>query len=87
MEPFDLLSFCKGVRSELDAAADAHQAFGMKAHGYCFDFAYRKIVIAEASRRKDVVDWKTSMGEIQKISADSGELLGECRHACRFCGA
>ena len=76
-EPFDLSSFCKEVRSELQIAGDAHPAFGMKAEGYCFDFAYRKVVIAEASRRKDEVNWETSMGEIRKISADSGDLLDE----------
>ena len=72
-ERLDMSSFCRDLR----IAADAHPAFGLTAQGYCFDFAYRKVVIAEACRTKCQVDWATSMGELQKISADSGDLLGE----------
>ena len=74
---FDFKNYCEEVRSVLVAAGIADHSFGLKAEGYCFDFAYRKIVIAEARRRKDEVKWETSMCEIQKISADSGELLDE----------
>ena len=79
-EPFDLSSFCNGVRSEIQIAGDAHPAFGLKSEGYCFDFAYRKVVIAEASRRKDEVNWETSMSELQKISTVSSDLLEEDMH-------
>ena len=76
-KPFELSSFCKAARSTLQVAGDAHPAFGLKAEGYCFDFAYRKAIIAESARRKNEINWETSMGEIQRISADSGDLLGE----------
>ena len=76
-KPLELYSVCRSVRSTLEVAGDAHPAFGMKAQGYLFDFAYRKVIIAESARRKNEVNWETSMGEIQRISADSGDLLGE----------
>ena len=41
------------------------------------DFAFRKIIIGESARRKNEVNWETSMGEIQRISADSGDHLAE----------
>ena len=46
-KPFELSSFCAAVRSTLQVAGDAHPAFGLKAEGYCMDFAFRKIIIAE----------------------------------------
>ena len=76
-KPFELSSFCKAARSTLQVAVDAHPAFGLKAEGYCMDFAFRKVIIAESARHKNEVNWKTSMGEIQRISADSGALLDE----------
>ena len=76
-KPFELSSFCQVTRSTLQVAGDAHPAFGLKAEGYCFDFAYRKAIIAECARSKNEVNWETSMGEIQRISADSGDHLSE----------
>ena len=76
-KPFELSSFCTALRSTLQVAGDAHPAFGLKAEGYCMDFAYRKLIIGETARRKSEVNWETSIGEIQRISADSGALLDE----------
>ena len=51
--------------------------FGLKTEGYCFDFAYRKFIIAEARRRIGQVNRETSILEIQNLSADSGKYLAE----------
>ena len=74
---FDLQKFCKAVRSVLSSAAASCSALGLKKEGYCFDFAYRKFIIAEVHRRKGQVNWETSMLEIQQLSADSGKYLAE----------
>ena len=47
LQLFELSSFCKAARSMLQVAGDAHPAFGLKAEGYCSDFAYRQAIIAE----------------------------------------
>ena len=73
----DLFQFGQKLRSVLQFAANAHSAFGIKSNGHCYDFAYRKFIIAETRRRNGQFNWETSMGEIREISADSGDLLNE----------
>ena len=74
---FDMQKFCQAFRSLLSNAAASCSAFGLKTEGYCFDFAYRKFIIAEARRRIGQVNWETSILEIQHLSADSGKYLAE----------
>ena len=72
---FEVRRFCKEVRVLLQKAARCIDNFGLKAEGYCFDFAYRKFIIAEAARSKGAVNWETGIHEIRRTSADSGEHL------------
>ena len=77
-EQFDLQKYCQAVRSLLSSAAASCSAFGLKNKGYCFDFAYRKFIIAEVRRNKSQVNWETSMTEIQPLYADcSNKYLAE----------
>ena len=43
----DLFQFGQRLQSVLQFAANAHSAFGIKSNGHCYDFAYRKFIIAE----------------------------------------
>ena len=80
--------FCRVTREVMDIAAQHSAAFALKAHGYCFDFAVRKFVIAESFHRyrgmtlatsqgsADPVEWEAvSIIEIRSVTADSGEHL------------
>ena len=80
--------FCRVTREVMDIVAQHSAAFALKAHGYCFDFAVRKFVIAESFHRyrgmtlatsqgsADPVEWEAvSIIEIRSVTADSGEHL------------
>ena len=43
--------FCRTTKMTMNLVASCSVVFGLKANGYCFDFAVRKIVIAESYRR------------------------------------
>ena len=86
----DLFQFGQKLRSVLQFAANAHSAFGIKSNGHCYDFAYRKFIIAETCRRNGQFNWEASMGEIRErfaTTSDNKRFARDLREGSARCGA
>merc|ERR1712078_227151 len=78
-DKLDFNKFYRHVKGTMSVAGNASSAFGLSAKKYCYDFAVRKFIIAEASKRNfcgQPPHWETvSIREIRTASVDSGEHL------------
>ena len=66
--------YCGATKAVMDIAAKSSAAFGLKNHGYCFDFAVRKFIIAESSRRYLGMPLATSQGSVDPVPVEWGAV-------------